>query len=111
VSDRARTARRNRIGNPPKAIGPVRYVHPEAAASECNMFRSALSGASRKPAEAFMTAASPGIIATTMVNECYDSYETYVFALTDELRKEYEIAAARTGKAQRLPRTDIIGAN
>ena len=28
-----------------------------------------------------MTSASPGIIATTMVNEHYDSYETYVFAL------------------------------
>jgi len=41
-----------------------------------------------------MTAASPGIIATTMVNHYYDSYETYVFALARELRKEYEIVVA-----------------
>ena len=88
---RARTTRRNRIGNPPKAIGPVRYVRPEAARDECDMFRKALDTASRKPTEAFMTAASPGIIATTMVNEYYDSYEAYVFALADELRTEYEI--------------------
>ena len=41
-----------------------------------------------------MTAASPGIIATTMENAYYDSYENYVFALARELRKEYEIIAS-----------------
>ena len=41
-----------------------------------------------------MTAPSPGIIATTMVNEYYDYYETYVFALARELRKEYELIAS-----------------
>jgi 5-methyltetrahydropteroyltriglutamate--homocysteine methyltransferase len=87
----ARAGRRNRIGNPPNAIGPVQYIRPEAARGECDMFRGALAQASRKPVETFMTAASPGIIATTMVNEYYDSYETYVFALADELRTEYEI--------------------
>jgi len=87
----ARAGRRNRIGNPPNAIGPVQYVRPEAARGECDMFRGALDRGTRKPAEAFMTAASPGIIATTMVNEYYDSYEAYMFALADELRTEYEI--------------------
>jgi 5-methyltetrahydropteroyltriglutamate--homocysteine methyltransferase len=90
----ARAGRRNRIGNPPKAIGPVQYVHPELARAECDMFRGALAQTSRKPAETFMTAASPGIIATTMVNEYYDSYEAYVFALADELRTEYEIVVS-----------------
>jgi len=87
----ARAGRRNRIGNPPNAIGPVQYTRPELARGECDMFRGALAQASHKPAETFMTAASPGIIATTMVNEYYDSYEAYVFALADELRTEYEI--------------------
>jgi 5-methyltetrahydropteroyltriglutamate--homocysteine methyltransferase len=90
----ARAGRRNRIGNPPKAIGPVQYIHPELARGECDMFRHALGEAARKPAETFMTAASPGIIATTMVNEYYDSYESYVFALADELRTEYEIVVS-----------------
>ena len=90
----ARAGRRNRIGNPPNAIGPVQYVHPELARAECDMFRGALARASRKPVETFMTAASPGIIATTMVNEYYNSYETYVFALADELRTEYEIVVS-----------------
>ena len=37
-----------------------------------------------------MTAASPGIIATTMENEFYDSYESYAFA-----RKVFEVARYR----------------
>ena len=62
--------------------------------ASATMFRAALGLAPRQPAEAFMTAASPGIIATTMVNEYYNSYEAYVFALADQLRTEYEIIVA-----------------
>ena len=86
--------RRNRIGNPPKAIGEVRYTGLQAASAEYDLFKSALAALPQQPAETFMTAASPGIIATTMVNEYYDSYETYVFALARELRKEYELIAS-----------------
>ena len=51
-----------------------------------------------------MTAASPGIIATTMLNAYYDSHERYVFALAAQMRQEYEfIHAARTAPATRLP--------
>ena len=57
------------------------------------MFRAALSGLAMQPVETFMTAASPGIIATTMLNAHYDSYEAYVFALAREMRKEYELIA------------------
>jgi len=34
--------------------------------------------------------ASPGIIATTLLNAHYDSHEAYVFALARQMRKEYE---------------------
>jgi 5-methyltetrahydropteroyltriglutamate--homocysteine methyltransferase len=40
-----------------------------------------------------MTAASPGIIATTLLNAHYDSHEAYVFALARQMRKEYELIA------------------
>ena len=83
--------RRNRIASPPKAVSEVRYTGLADAEAEYDLFKTALSAVARKPAETFMTAASPGIIATTMVNEFYDSYETYVFALARELRKEYEL--------------------
>ena len=88
---RQKRGRRNRIANPPKAIGEVRYTGLQDAKAEYDLFQSALGALRQKPAETFMTAASPGIIATTMVNEYYDSYETYVFALARELRKEYEL--------------------
>ena len=42
-----------------------------------------------------MTAASPGIIATTMVNAYYETHEAYVFALAREMRKEYELILGR----------------
>ena len=91
---RQRRVRRNRIANPPKAIGAVRYTALQSAKAEFDLFKEALAALSRKPAETFMTAASPGIIATTMINEHYDSYESYVFALARELRKEYELIAS-----------------
>ena len=91
---RQKRGRRNRIANPPKAIGEVRYTGLQDAKAEYDLFQSALGSLRQKPAETFMTAASPGIIATTMINEYYDSYETYVFALARELRKEYELIAS-----------------
>ena len=91
---RQKRGRRNRIANPPMAIGEVRYTNLQAAQAECGLFKAALGALRQKPAETFMTSASPGIIATTMVNRYYDSYETYVFALARELRKEYELIAA-----------------
>jgi 5-methyltetrahydropteroyltriglutamate--homocysteine methyltransferase len=91
---RQKRGRRNRIANPPMAVAEVRYTNLQAAQDECGLFNTALAALREKPAETFMTSASPGIIATTMVNQYYDSYETYVFALARELRKEYELIAA-----------------
>jgi 5-methyltetrahydropteroyltriglutamate--homocysteine methyltransferase len=90
----ARQGRRNRIYNPPRAVAEVSYRSGDAAREECEIFVAALPGVGKRPADAFMTAASPGIIATTMENAYYDSYENYVFALARELRKEYEIIAS-----------------
>jgi 5-methyltetrahydropteroyltriglutamate--homocysteine methyltransferase len=73
----ARQQRRNRIYSPPRAIAEVRYVNLDEARMECEM-----------------SAASPGIIATTMENAYYDSYRSYVLAVARELRKEYEVIAS-----------------
>jgi 5-methyltetrahydropteroyltriglutamate--homocysteine methyltransferase len=86
-----RRGRRNRIDTPPKAIADLQYVGFADAKFECDLFTSALKSRRLPGENAFMTAASPGIIATTMENEFYDSYENYVFALARELRKEYEL--------------------
>ena len=60
-----------------------------------------------------MTAASPGIIATTMLNAHYDTHEAYVFALAREMRKEYELIAATsscrsTRRISRMERTVLF---
>jgi 5-methyltetrahydropteroyltriglutamate--homocysteine methyltransferase len=90
----ARVGRRNRIYNPPMAIGEIRYVNLDAAKAECRMFADALAQLGAELADTFMTAATPGIIATTMINAYYDTYEAYVFALARELKKEYEVIAS-----------------
>ena len=44
--------------------------------------------------EAFMNAASPGVIAVFQPNEYYPSHEAYLFALADAMRSEYETIVA-----------------
>jgi 5-methyltetrahydropteroyltriglutamate--homocysteine methyltransferase len=80
-----------RIANAPQAVAEIEYADLGEAAKECDLFLRCTNALSRPFTEGFMTAASPGIIATTMLNAHYDSYERYVFALAAQMRKEYEL--------------------
>ena len=73
------------------AIADVKYVDLEPAKRELEMFSSALSGQSGSYVESFVTAASPGIVCTTLVNQHYDTHEAYVRAVGREMQKEYEL--------------------
>ena len=73
----------------PKAIGAVKYLDPAAVQAECDEFAAAMKEVGGF-AEPFMTAPSPGIIATAMKNEYYDSDQAYLEALGEALRVEYE---------------------
>ena len=84
-----------KISNAPQAVSEVEYVDLSEAAKECDLFSRATAARPRKFVERFMTAASPGIIATTLLNAHYDSHERYVFALAREMQKEYELIHAR----------------
>ena len=84
-----------RINNAPQAVADIRYADLSAAAQECDLFLRATARQPRSFTEAFMTAASPGIIATTMLNAYYDSHERYVLALAAQMRQEYELIHAR----------------
>ena len=75
----------------PACIGPVSYERLDLVEAECRQFLDAVKAAGEQPEDLFMTAASPGIVALTLGNQYYDSHEEYVFALAEELRKEYEI--------------------
>jgi 5-methyltetrahydropteroyltriglutamate--homocysteine methyltransferase len=87
----ARFPKRSKVSNAPQAIDAVRYDDLTAAREECAMFHDALAKQPKAPAGTFMTSASPGIIATTLLNAHYDCHEDYVFALAREMRKEYEL--------------------
>src|SRR5262245_19211135 len=84
-----------RISNAPQAVAEVAYTDLGESIAECELFQRA-AGAERPGfAEAFMTAASPGVIATIMLDAFYGSHERYVKALAREMRKEYELIVAR----------------
>jgi 5-methyltetrahydropteroyltriglutamate--homocysteine methyltransferase len=84
-----------RIADAPQAVGAVRYEDLGEAERECDLFLRAAEAAPKQFAERFMTAVSPGTIATILLNAHYDSHERYVMALADEMRKEYELIHAR----------------
>src|SRR6185369_3047562 len=75
--------------NAPKAVGPVAYVNRAPVEEECALFGRLTDAEPRKFRERFMTAASPGIVASAMLNEHYPSYEEYVTAVADALATEY----------------------
>ena len=79
----------------PTCTGPVTLKDPDAVQRDIANFRAALDDlGSARPVEAFMTAASPGVIAHFLQNEYYPSHEAYLAALADAMRPEYEAIAA-----------------
>src|SRR5262249_37142322 len=70
----------SRQQNAPQAVGELHYHDTAAIEQEIGRYqRIAREGAPF--AESFMTAPSPGIIASTMLNAFYDSNETYLAAI------------------------------
>ncbi len=73
----------------PKAIGEVEYLGQGAVDLECTDTLRILDDQPDKFAEPFMSAPSPGIIASAMLNEYYENYEKYVMAVAKALHTEY----------------------
>jgi 5-methyltetrahydropteroyltriglutamate--homocysteine methyltransferase len=74
----------------PKAIGEVRYLDASLVEAECVDFAAALAEHEGRYVEPFLTAPSPGIVATIIHNEHYDSLPAYLAALSAALQVEYE---------------------
>jgi 5-methyltetrahydropteroyltriglutamate--homocysteine methyltransferase len=72
----------------PACNGPIRVRDAQAAAIDAENLRAAL--ASVRIEEAFLTAASPGVISLFFRNDHYPSHEAYLFAIADVMRREYE---------------------
>ena len=84
-----------RIGDAPQAIAEIDYADLSPAARECDAFLRETDARPRQFVERFMTAASPGVIATILLSAHYGSHEQYIMALAREMRKEYELIHAR----------------
>jgi len=78
--------------NHPGCDGPVSLRDPDAVQKDIANLKNAVSDA--EPADVFMSAASPGVIAAFLANEYYPSDEEYIFALADAMKPEYDAIAA-----------------
>jgi 5-methyltetrahydropteroyltriglutamate--homocysteine methyltransferase len=72
----------------PACVGPVSYRGLDAVRADIANLQAALDGADVE--EAFLNAASPGVIAVFLQNQHYRSHEEYVFALADAMKVEYD---------------------
>ena len=88
-AERLRLASRVMIN--PAVQEELKYDDLTECKEECEQFLRLAQEARENFFECFMTAASPGIITTTMMNEYYDSHEKYLAAISREMKKEYEL--------------------
>jgi 5-methyltetrahydropteroyltriglutamate--homocysteine methyltransferase len=72
----------------PACNGPVAWEDTAAVQKDIANLRAALSGV--QPAEVFMTAASPGVIAHFLRNEYYPSRDAYLARLVEVMKEEYD---------------------
>jgi 5-methyltetrahydropteroyltriglutamate--homocysteine methyltransferase len=78
------------LGGLPKAIGEIRYLDDRAINNECSYFNTVLQENPGLFIEPFMSVPSPGIVATAVRNEHYDTNDSYLSALGKALKVEYE---------------------
>jgi 5-methyltetrahydropteroyltriglutamate--homocysteine methyltransferase len=89
-------------------IGPVAVRDREPLAQDIANLREALAGV--KTAEAFMTAASPGLVPVFQTNQYYPTYEAYVEAVAAAMQEEYE-AIVGAGFVLQLDAPDLAMAH
>jgi 5-methyltetrahydropteroyltriglutamate--homocysteine methyltransferase len=74
--------------NRPRCTGPVTVKDMKPLEIDLVNLRKALDGISIS--DAFMNAASPGVIALFQPNEYYPDHKSYLYALADSMKVEYE---------------------
>jgi len=72
----------------PSCTGPIVYSDTEAMRTDFANLNGAVQGA--KYEEAFVSAASPGVISFFLSNHYYPSHEAYIRAIADAMKTEYE---------------------
>jgi 5-methyltetrahydropteroyltriglutamate--homocysteine methyltransferase len=73
-------------------IGPVALRNREVLQRDLDNMRRAT--AAHRPVDAFLNSASPGVVASFLPNQYYASHDTYVEAIANAMRQEYEAITA-----------------
>jgi 5-methyltetrahydropteroyltriglutamate--homocysteine methyltransferase len=75
----------------PACNAAIGVRNPQAAQADVDHLKAAFANVEAK--EAFMTAASPGVVSLFFRNEHYPTEEAYLFAIAEAMRQEYETIA------------------
>ena len=102
----SRFPRRGKQFNAPQAVADIQYQDTSAIRREIELLKQQAKAAGKQPGDVFMTAPSPGIISTTLVNAHYPSHEDYLFALAREMRHEYR-AISEAGLILQIDAPDL----
>ncbi|HEY1313414.1 MAG TPA: cobalamin-independent methionine synthase II family protein [Steroidobacteraceae bacterium] len=100
LAERGSTAKYRR----PRCVGEIRVKDLAPLQADLDNFHSAIAAAA--PTEAFMNAASPGVVALFQPNDYYRSQEDYLSALAEALRVEYE-TIVRAGVLLQIDAPDL----
>jgi 5-methyltetrahydropteroyltriglutamate--homocysteine methyltransferase len=73
-------------------IGPIAVRDRTGLQRDLDNMRRAVAAAS--PVEAFLNAASPGVVASFLPNSYYPTHDAYVEAVADAMREEYQAIVA-----------------
>jgi 5-methyltetrahydropteroyltriglutamate--homocysteine methyltransferase len=99
----ARAERRAQVARP-ACNGPIEWKDRAAVDTDIANLGAALEGA--RVTEAFMTAASPGVIAHFLPNQYYPSRDAYLARLVDVMKEEYD-AIHRAGFVLQIDCPDL----
>jgi 5-methyltetrahydropteroyltriglutamate--homocysteine methyltransferase len=89
----------------PEAQAELKYLDLKPIQDETARFNR-IAGDLGAFSERFMTAASPGIISTTMLNAYYSSHDAYLDAIAREMSKEYQ-AIHKAGLVLQIDAPDL----
>lgn len=89
--------------NAPECQSELKYLDIKPINDELARFKRI---AGTQFAEGFMTAPSPGIISSTMLNAFYDTHDTYLAAIAREMRNEY-LAINKAGLILQIDAPDL----
>ena len=75
----------------PACNGPISVRDAVSPQTDADNLKAALSAV--KAVGGFMSAASPGVVSLFFRNDYYKDFETYIYAIADAMRHEYETVA------------------